>query len=420
MLAAKWASGDTNSTWLRFSVGDSNIKPRNNLVLDRPPVQDETPPRALPTSSQRSTIARIILSTLAAIVITIGLLEIGARLLVVSAIPRQAHNPEFDAKFVVAKTPIPAQDTGKPLIFVGGSYVRTGVYSELLRSLLQEKGIPVYPKNLGTSASSVLEHMTLLKTAVQSCTQTPVVFYDLRQESFSRGFQQNLELNSTSQFLDCYMGRKYATANPDLLTRLQVMLEDNFCLVRQRGFLRHKLINLVPVLFRFDKEYEEAMVRGNDSSLILPVSDMGTILVPVFSQSKFDKFFAEFGGDEHGDLMHWNGMDWSDDWLNTVKTYCREKNIPLVLLWMPEYMPQNKVSDQSRTRCRELAAHYAKLADNEHVWLIDMHDIDKQRNHFRDPFHCNTVGAITTTEELAKRLIEPDLRRLFESGDKKQ
>ncbi|HEY9718590.1 MAG TPA: hypothetical protein V6C69_14050, partial [Trichormus sp.] len=242
---------------------------------------------------------------------------------------------------------------------------------------------------------------------------------DLRQESFSKGFQENHELNSSSRFLASYTGRKYAAANPNLLERLQMLLEDKFCLIRQRGFLRHKLINLMPVLCDFDKEYENAMLRQDDSTSILPVSNMGTILVPIFSSDQFDQFFQEYVGDTHGDLLHWGGMDWSDQWLNEVKAYCRQKNIPLVLLWMPEYVPQDKESDQTRQRCRELAAHYAALADNQHVWVIDMHDIDKHRNHFRDPFHCNTVGSIATTEELAKRLMQPDFRRVMEAEGNK-
>lgn len=398
-----------------FLIGDLLISVRDNLVLDRPSVTETVAAPVLPRPSRHADVIRTVLITLAAVIVTLGVFEVCARLLVIAAVPRQAHNPEFDAKFVVAKSPIPA-DAGRPAIFAGGSYVRTGIYGELLRSLLQEHGITIYPKNLGTSASSILEHMTLLTTAVDSCKgQTPVVFYDLRQESFSKGFQQNQDLNSSNKFLECYMGRKYAIAHPNLLQRLQLFIEDHSCLVRQRGFLRGKLINLVPVLCRFDKEYENAMVRRDNSSSILPVSAMGTILVPIFSNSRFDQFFQEFAGDEHGDLVHWNGMDWSDDWLNMVKTYCRQKNIPLILLWMPEYLPKDKESEQTRQRCSELAKHYASLADNQHVWMIDMHDIDKQRNHFRDPFHCNTVGAIAATDELAKRLLQPEFRRIIES-----
>ena len=377
---------------------------------------------AMPRSSRRSDVVRNALITLAAVIITLGVMEVAARLLVIAALPRQSHNPEFDAKFVIAKSPTPA-DGSRPVIFAGGSYVRTGIYSEFLLTELQEHGIKVYPKNLGTSASSIVEHMTLLTQAVDSCSRTPVVFYDLRQESFSKRFQDNRALNTSGKFLDSYMGRKYAVANPNPLQRLQLLLEDNFCLVRQRLFLRHKLINLVPVLCRFDKEYENGMVRYNNNyngSLILPVSAMGTILVPVFSTSNFEQFFNKFAGNEQDDLTRWNGMDWSDSWINTVKTYCRERNIPLILLWMPEYMPNEKESEQTRQRSLELAAHYASLTDNEHVWLIDMHDIDKERDHFRDPVHCNTVGAIAATQELAKRLMQPPFRQIIENEGKKQ
>jgi hypothetical protein len=398
-------------------IGDLLISARNNLILERPAGRETVASSVMTQPFRYADIIHTVLATLVAVIVTLGVLEVCARLLVISAVPRQAHNPEFDAKFVIAKTQIPVS-AGRPAIFIGGSYVRTGIYAELLQSLLQERGITIFPKNLGTSASSIIEHMTLLTTAVDSCKRTPVVFYDLRQLSFSKAFQQNSELNSRSDFLNSYMGRKYAVANPNLLQRLQLLLEDNFCLIRQRGFLRAKLINLMPVLFGFDKEYENAMVRRDNSS-ILPVSTMGTILVPVFSNVQFDRFFQEFTDDDHGDLVHWSGMDWSDAWLNIVKTYCRQKNMPLVLLWMPEYLPQDKESDQTRQRCRELAAHYAALADNQHVWLIDMHDIDKQRNHFRDPFHCNTVGAINATEELAKRLTQPQIRHIMEDEGNK-
>jgi hypothetical protein len=86
---------------------------------------------------------------------------------------------------------------------------------------------------------------------------------------------------------------------------------------------------------------------------------------------------------------------------------------------MPEYLPKDRENDQTRQRCRELAAHYSSLADDQHVWFIDMHDIDKQRNHFRDPFHCNSVGAVATTEELAKRLLKPEFRKIIEGEAEK-
>ncbi|HEY9716090.1 MAG TPA: hypothetical protein V6C69_01370, partial [Trichormus sp.] len=165
-----------------FLIGDLLISARNNLVIERPSVQEAGASPATPRPFRNAEVTRTVLVTLAAVIVTLGVLEVCARMLVISAVPRQAHNPEFDAKLIVAKTPIPIT-AGRPAIFAGGSYVRTGIYGELLRSLLQEQGITVYPKNLGTSASSILEHMTLLTTAVDSCKRTPVVFYDLRQES---------------------------------------------------------------------------------------------------------------------------------------------------------------------------------------------------------------------------------------------
>src|SRR5262249_22448649 len=147
-----------------------------------------------------------------------------------------------------------------------------------------------------------------------------------------------------------------------------------------------ELTNWAATVCRFDKQYDETLITTNEDKYVAPVSKFGTTLgAHVFSEAGFQQYFGE-------DKTDYFPTDWSNDWLNMLLNYCHERRIPVVLLWLPVHYPNSTNSPTRDQHYEQLKAHYQQFADNKNVWLIDMHQTDRDPSHFRDPYHCNTAG----------------------------
>ena len=322
------------------------------------------------------------------------------RILVIAGHPPRAVTPEFDVKMVVARRPA---GNARQLVFIGGSYTKLAIFPELLQTLLKEKNIDVYPKNLRHPRSCIDEHLLLLNEVVTHCTDKPVVFYDLREEAFLKDFQDDSKLNNVDAFRQSYIGKKYdsGAAPAQYLSRFAA---DNVCLIRDREYLRDQLFNAVGAIVDFDEEYEKHIRPYPTSKTEL--SEMGTSAgYGANTQSQMLEKVRSYSNP-----LGWNESyqkEWSLAWFNRIKEFCSANQLPLVLLWLPECNP---TTDGRREQ--QLLQNYRRLADGKKVWFVDLHSIDKSPEHFRDPVHCNMAGEVTTTEHLARLLAEEPLRSI--------
>src|SRR5205085_2336365 len=128
---------------------------------------------------------------------------------------------------------------------------------------------------------------------------------------------------------------------------------------------------------------------------VQPPSRMGTVLVPeVLSTAEWEE---RNGKDDTEVWSEWHDMEWSEEWLNQIKQFCRERNIPLILTWMPECLPQCKRTLGAVHRCsrsfsrsrvtgrQSCFLRYLERAfrggDSNH----DVRGLFRQQNHRRKP-----------------------------------
>ncbi|HEY9776260.1 MAG TPA: hypothetical protein V6C81_21030 [Planktothrix sp.] len=325
--------------------------------------------------------------------------EFVARNLVVLTHPPRAVSPEFDAKLVAARRPV---DCPNQLVFIGGSFTKLAVYPELLQARLRENGIETYPKNLATQASCVDEHLLMLNEAVTHSTVKPIVFYDLRMDAFQKHFHES-KTNNMEAFGNTYIGRRFH--GPKTLPQyLSQFAEDNFSLVRDRNFLRDKLFNSIGYAVDFDREYDNSFKPNQ--GVATEISGYGTSSGYVVRSRQ--ELLREISKTQPFMWCDWYDKEWSLDWFNRVKKYCADHNLKLVLLWLPECQLTDATAHNE-----QLERRYGGLADNKNIFFVDLHDIDSDPLHFRDPLHCNMAGAITATEQLAQRLEQEPLRSVI-------
>jgi hypothetical protein len=368
-------------------------------------------PAVLPVSgigpSPGSTVIRVF-NIFVAVALVVLAAECIARILVVAGHPRRGVSPEFDVKMLVARSPV--KGSAKQLVFIGGSYTKWAIYPELLRARLKDKGIDVWPKNLGTRRSCVQEHIALLQEAVRQAGPKAVVFYDLRQDAFLEDFQLDDTLNYSAAFRSSYAGHQYLGSH-NICDAAYSFAEQNLSLVRDRSYLRDELFNSIGSIVDFDSSYDHRTPL--EDGVKLEVSEMGTSAGYVSLPR--DEWMKKFS--QCHDFLWSDKYDkrWSLTWFNQVKDFCMARQLPLVVVWLPECHPYPEGE-----RERDLSVKYSQLADNKNVWYIDMHSTDHNMLHYRDPAHLNIAGSAQATEFLANRLAQEPFRSLVQSGERQK
>lgn len=358
-------------------------------------------------SSKKPKHWRVVLMTVLGIMLTLFVMESAARILVVAGKPSRSKSPEFDTKLILASQPF---ESGRPLVFVGGSYQQQAIFPELLRVRMATSGINVAPKNLATRRSSLMEQQVMLETALKHAKQPAVVFWDLRQEAFMDQFVHRRRDELTEDFLATYTGRKFSES---LEPRQKILLffEKHSALVRDRAFIRHQLSHALQSIFTFETAYQNRFAPLPEP--VTELSQLGTMPCSiVYTPEEFAATSAKF---DH--TFVWRPEfenEWTLEKLEQMQKTCRKYNATLVVLWLPELPPKGR-----ELREAKLVEHFSKMDNNKDTFFVDLHNIDKDPTHFKDKRHCNLLGAIRATECLATQLSGERFKHLFKDDHAK-
>ena len=352
----------------------------------------------------------------AAILIMCGFAECLARMLACMTVPADGKDRAFDAKMLLANQI--QNDKDPAVIFIGNSITNQGVYADLIQERLRQKGFKVKVLNLGTTGSCIQEKLQLLDAATSNSSGPRFIVFQVSPAEFEEEFA--LISDPSAEFFASYVGKnskfRPASMQKSFWDKAFDWLDQYSYLSRYRKHWcesLHYAINYVtnPELFRsrgpLPNVHSQCSLKGWS-----PWYGFATEAdLDMYTQTAFREFHTRTG---RLPAQEWK---WDCSRIEKMNSFCKEKNLPLTLLWLPELSDKTllyKVKHFSPGLCVKRLSPW--LASNN-VGFLDWHDTDKEPTHFSTWNHHNALGATHNSETLAQWLANTQFAKQF--GDTK-
>ena len=185
--------------------------------------------------------------------------ELVARFLVFIDPPVLTGNQIFEEKYYVLQSVKPKT----PVIFcLGDSMMSRAIYPDLLKSLLEEQGINVEVVNLAVDGSSTDVAKKFLQLALKRHVEPSLVLCNLPVTCLSGTSQAKPtkislpvaeppdELEDPKFLHNTYLGRSLLE-NPNFGDRLNVLVESESAIIRNRGYFKSRIKEFIGSIFNF-------------------------------------------------------------------------------------------------------------------------------------------------------------------------
>ena len=353
-----------------------------------------------------------------AVLVVLLFAEILTRVVIGWSHPPQSHSAQFDQKRYLARLPV--KNNLKTVFFLGDSQMKYGVYPEAFLRVLHQSGMTYNAQNLATDSATPELNLFLLETAIEAGANPGLVVLNVSPVTFSQLHQQQPALNALEKFSESYVGRCVYQLSHNPASKLRCALEEHSMLFRHRGYFRQQLRPVLqPVLNPLQalQKYRLEAMAGVVETEFSPngwAPGYG-----VFTQKQFEEKFASPMpvSAEIKSLLENYHYEWSDASLKELAAFCKEKNIPLLLVWLPRhpawFTAYGFLNVDSQTESH-IARRITALQDWENVWVLDLHTRDADSTHYYDPNHANVSGALHHTQMLAKEMLIPPYRKLLQ------
>ncbi|WP_373531573.1 hypothetical protein [Vampirovibrio sp.] len=346
-----------------------------------------------------------ILVAILIVICNLFLLETGARLLVIQAKPLLGKTSTFDRKFQIASA---KQPQAPDVLLLGDSLMYFGIYPELLDVLMNAGPQKAFRSfNLATPSASVDMNLFLLKRFIGQSGPPKLVVYNFSPRIFNGA---KVVDDYDQAFQSSYYQRCFGTESVSWMNRASCVLERHSALVRYRGFLSGELEKIPRTWFQFDKRM--AFPEGHNPEL--EISDQGW--APAYTVHTRQSLNLAFGDNDRvedvfeKELGHYH---WQTEQIQPLLTYCKQQKIPVLMVWLPEQKLMDRYYRQIGLSQSLLAQRLARLSDQKQVYFLDLSDEKIHQSGFADLDHLNPLGAVKTTEKMAKILSQPPYRGLL-------
>lgn len=384
-------------------------------VLEAPvseSIQVESGLPRLHKPNYRQTIIRCTL----AILLTLCALEGWARYTISIGRPNVGPTSEYDKAYMLARTPLPA---GKQLIVVvGGSFSKRAVYAEHIEKELMNAGYNVEVRNLATKACSAYEQLSLVELAAKSCGKPALIIADFRPLAFVKSYMRRTVDYEKVRFDESFAGRRYELGkNTDLVSKLEDFAESNFYLIGYRRTLRYSLLSWMSLLFDSEKF---RITRANRSDSQEGESKRGwspnfQIAYAPFFKPGNPGFKKRVG--IIAEMVSPLPLVFTDEYTMPLRTFCAEKNIPLLYVWEPVHPVFAQMYEQAGVPVNKLKEQLQRLGTHPNTYVFDAHEVDKNADHFNSIDHVNYLGAMVFSDSLAQFLKQPPFSDFFPQNE---
>lgn len=347
--------------------------------------------------ARQKRVSGFVLTALLSIVVTLCCLEALARVIVWLGKPVNFSSSQFDAKYWDAVNP---RDTTMPTIFfLGTSHVGTGVYADLISLRLQQSGYQVNARNIGCAWGGYRDELFLLREAIRHGARPVAVVYELEHYGFfSKGVEYSEPLKHS------YMGYLIADRNsPKGL--LSYGLNKHSYLFRYRRYFYQILISLRDILL--GQQY----LNTSSSYVNREISPQGWY--PLYSPISPQRLKESLQLHEKGFMgltpevsEHLDRDNLRNGLVPPVYEFCKSNHIPLILLRLPVHHAYEQLFEHKLSVSHErFADAFRKQSAIYQAPLLDVSN-DNDDAHFGDSDHLSALGAISTSENIARELLQ--------------
>jgi hypothetical protein len=334
-----------------------------------------------------------------------------ARLTVGLALPLESHDKGYDAKYYLAKRLV---EKGQPLIILSGTSLSDwGVYPELLRAELQQKGYRAQVRNLSSMGNTAEQSIFLLKTAIDAGNRPKLVVFDLNPLFFNKAYLEDDQkpLSAGGLFAKSYMGGCLAAKPQEAFAKMDCGLKKASYLYRYRSFFKDQLTALPEALLKPAKRQK---LDFKDHPYVEISLDGWRPAFPVHTSVEFDEMYREPPPYMLKQLQHYGQFRFTDETLVKMAAFCKRENIPMIALWTPQHPLMNRYYAKYKLSQGYFEERFKAVTASQGIPFLNLRQAVQDPALFYNPDHLNALGAIALTRQLADRLTtEPTFTRVI-------
>jgi hypothetical protein len=333
--------------------------------------------------------------------------ELLARFVVFAAKPPYSSNPQYDSKYLVAKTLRQCDDN---IILCGDSLMKQGIYPELLSSKLHKVNEHIRVVNLAVNGGSQSDAIKYLDFVQARGIKPRLVIFD---------YEVAMSANEKSPaadptHLDGYLLSGLLSRPHDFVQQCELVFSDCSFLVRQRGGIKHLLLDFLSSLPNA-RLFEQQSIQPLTVVTGREISESG--MAPEFrlsseNDSVNQRRFIEYNSYERSPKSG-HFIYNTDSYLQIIR-YCQKHELPLVLTWLPH---QVSVYDKYWYSAPYTESWFKQNFDNlekeKFVFPLYINNFPEDPAFYFDYRHLSNYGCVKATELMADSLVQPKFRNLL-------
>jgi hypothetical protein len=327
-------------------------------------------------------------------ILTLLLAEGAARSLVAISHPTATYSKEFDKKLFIAQTKSKAKDG--TIVFLGDSKINRGIYPELIsQSLAEKRQLDLQVKNLALAAGTPDMALFMLKESVRSSGKPKLVVFNLNPAFFKPEIRKQLKTTKNPQFhlLKTHIGRCTFKPSTRIQDRLVCWLESKSYLLQYRNMF---------------KKYLQDSVKAWQNPIRSIKRDLRPVQAPKLEVSPggWSPLYPFMTNAEANTVKNIDISRWDESLVQPLVAYCKQDNIPLLLVWMPEY--QTHFVKNGRIVDTYFPTQFEQFADRSGARFLNLFTSEPRLEFYYNHNHLNAQGAIQISKKIAQILAGPE------------
>ncbi|HEY9755269.1 MAG TPA: hypothetical protein V6C97_08910 [Oculatellaceae cyanobacterium] len=333
--------------------------------------------------------------------------ELIARFFVFCGKPALTSNPQYHAKYLVAKTVTPWKDN---IVLCGDSLVKQGLYPELMTAKLQHINPNIRVVNLavnGGSQSDAIGYLDYLRDI--RCTKPRLVVFDFEVGATGRTASSDSGTLASSGYLFDRLMQRQGRSWKELIH----WPADLSMLLRYRGAIKHFFMDFFSVAVNptlFEERSTIQLCNGGDAPSYSGMSPVHNATLDAELNERDALVRTDWSNGPAGGHFSYHSEAYSP-----IIEYCQKNQIPLMLVWLPheKYM-YDRHWYKAPFKQEWFKARFEEYRQKLFVFPIYMNDLVSDHSWFSDYRHLSTKGCIAASDWLAEEMAKPQYRSLIE------
>ena len=345
--------------------------------------------------------------TCTSVILNLFFCEMVTRFIVFLGKPASSQNPQYDLKTLVSETVYAGDDN---VILCGDSLMKQGIYPELLSSKLHKINEHIRVVNLATNAGSQKDAICFLDHILSRGIKPRLVVFDY--EVAMTGYPTELGNFEWGQ-AKSYLFNGVLSRPTDFSKSCEIMLSDLSYLIRQRGNLKHFIVDFVSSL-AYAKEFQKKTFHQ-----LSDVNDSETSWAGMSPDNRMTswKDWPQQEWRIHSNYSHSpksGHFQYNPKMYSVIINYCQKHQIPLMLVWLPhERSIYGAFWYQAPYDSGWFRQRFEEYAREPFVFPLFLNTLPEDFSYYSDYRHLSTYGCVKATELMAEAMSKLQYRNLL-------